>query len=275
MLDWQSLAGLPARAPDSHKGNYGHVLVLGGTTGMGGASALCAWAAYRAGAGLVSVACHPDSRAHLATWIPEALSLDWPGTLKDWSRPGVAIAIGPGMGQGLGAQTLLEEALSLPVPQVLDADALNLLAIRGSALMVEGPVRLLTPHPGEAARLLGTDTRSVQADRAAAVLHLARCYRSICILKGHETLISDGERIVQCDLGNPGMASGGTGDVLTGILAALLAQQLSPWDAACFGVCLHGRAGDLVAEQLGQTSIMARDLIEFLPAAFKDHTSHD
>ncbi|MEK8090609.1 NAD(P)H-hydrate dehydratase [Thermithiobacillus plumbiphilus] len=274
-LDWQSLPGLPARAPDSHKGSHGHVLVLGGASGMGGASALCAWAAYRAGAGLVSVGCHPDSRMHLAAWVPEALSLDWPGTLSSWSRPGVVIAIGPGMGQGLGAQTLLEEAVALSVPQVLDADALNLLAIRGPGLLAAGPVRLLTPHPGEAARLLGLDTRSVQADRPAAVLNLARRYRAICILKGHQTLISDGERVRQCELGNPGMASGGTGDVLTGILAALLAQQLAPWDAACLGVCLHARAGDLAAERLGQTSLMARDLIEFLPTAFKDYAPHD
>ncbi|WP_028990720.1 NAD(P)H-hydrate dehydratase [Thermithiobacillus tepidarius DSM 3134] len=269
-LRWPALTGLPPRRADSHKGDYGHVLVLGGASGMGGAAALAALAAYRCGAGLVTVACHPDSRAHLAAWVPEAMARDWPGTLRQWNRPGVVLAVGPGLGTGLGSHTLVEEAAGLDAPQVWDADALNLLAIRGPALLPAGPVRLLTPHPGEAARLLGCDTIAVQADRAAAVRRIARRYRCICVLKGHQTLLSDGERLARCELGNPGMASGGMGDALTGILSALLGQRMDPWAAACFGVCLHARAGDVAAAHCGQTSLLARDLIDSLAGLLKE-----
>lgn len=263
-LDWNQLNHLPTRHTDSHKGHFGHALIVGGASGMGGAVALAALAAYRSGAGLITVACHADSRATVGAWVPEAMSCDWPSDFSAWNRPGMVLAIGP----GLGPQPLVAAAATLAAPQVWDADALNQLAQSGPELFKTPAARLLTPHPGEATRLLGG--ADVQSDRAQACLSIAKRYQAICILKGHGTLISDGERLAYCPYGNPGMASGGMGDVLTGILAALLGQGLTPWDAACLGVCLHSKAGDHAAARVGATSLIARDVIEALPMLLQE-----
>jgi NAD(P)H-hydrate epimerase len=155
------------------------------------------------------------------------------------------VALGPGLGRQEWGQAVFAAVLRAGRPGVLDADGLNLLALSPHAVPAS---TVLTPHPGEAARLLGIDVESVQRDRYAAVRELARRYQSVCVLKGAGSLVgSPGGRVMVCPWGNPGMASGGMGDVLTGVIAALLAQGLDAWDAACLGVALHARAGDLAA----------------------------
>lgn len=268
MLDWQALPGLPLRSPAGHKGNYGHVHVLGGHAGMGGAAALAALAAYRSGAGLVTVWCHADNMPYLAAWVPEALWGDWSGPLP--TGQGAVLALGPGLQTGEDSRTLLARWMDLAAPQVWDADALNLLARYQWPLSEQVPVRILTPHPGEAGRLLGVPTGTVQRDRAGAAREIAKRFHGVCILKGHHSLISDGQRLAECPLGNPGMATGGAGDVLTGITAALLGQGLDAWQAAVLGVCLHARAGDRAADARGQASLIARDLIDWIPAALRE-----
>lgn len=268
MLDWQALPGLPLRAPTGHKGNYGHVHVLGGYAGMGGAAALAALAAYRSGAGLVTVWCPADNIPYLAAWVPEALRRDGSDPLP--ASQGAVLALGPGLHQGEESRALLERWMGLAAPQVWDADALNLLARHRWRLPDPIPVRILTPHPGEAGRLLDISTGAVQDDRAGAAREIARRFQGLCVLKGHHSVISDGQRLAECPLGNPGMATGGAGDVLTGIIAALLGQGLDAWQAAVFGVCLHARAGDRAAAVQGQASLIARDLIEWIPAVLRE-----
>ena len=251
---------LPPRLPAAHKGQFGHVLVIGGGPGMAGAARMSAEAALRAGAGLVSVATVP---AHAAT-----LGIGRPELMVAAAQTGVELApllarstvraVGPGLGRDAWAQQMFDGALSAPGPLVVDADGLNLLA--------ETPRRrtdwILTPHPAEAARLLGTTTAAVQADRLAAVRALTTRYGGVALLKGAGTLIDDGRQIDLCAGANPGLASGGMGDVLTGLIAGLLAQGLPLADAARGAVRLQLRAGALAARALGAPGMLAGDLLE-------------
>lgn len=233
-----------ARTRHTHKGETGHVLVVGGARGMAGAARLAGEAAYRTGAGLVTVATDPAHAPWLSAARPELLSYgvaDAVGLRALFARASV-IALGPGLGQGSWSRELFSVAIETEVPLVVDADGLNLL--------VADPVRrddwVLTPHPGEAARLLGVSTHKIQADRFAAARAIAARYGGVVVLKGSGTLVVAAEEPVAalCDRGNPGMASGGMGDVLTGVIAALRAQGLAPWDAARVGVWLHATAAD-------------------------------
>ena len=237
---------LPPRRGNVNKGNFGHVLAIGGDRGMGGAIRLAGEAALRCGAGLVSIATRADNVAALIAGRPELMprAVDDAMALEPMIGRATVIAIGPGLGREEWGRSLWRAALSTHLPLVVDADALNLLALEPRTL----PNAVLTPHPGEAARLLATDTARVQSDRFAAARELAKRYGSIVVLKGAGSLVAapDG-RVAACPWGNAGMATGGTGDVLTGVIAALLAQGLSTWDAACTGVALHARAGDLAA----------------------------
>lgn len=237
---------LAPRRGNVNKGNYGHVLAIGGDHGMGGAIRLAGEAALRCGAGLVSVATRGDNVAALIAGRPELMphAVEDEKALEPMLGRATVIAIGPGLGREAWGRALWRVALATEHPLVVDADALNLLALEPRLL----PNAVLTPHPGEAARLLATDTENVQADRFAAARELAKKYGAIVVLKGAGSLVAapDG-RVAACPWGNPGMATGGTGDVLTGVVAALLAQGLSTWDAACTGVTLHARAGDLAA----------------------------
>lgn len=259
LLDVGVFAALPARRADSNKGSFGHVLVVGGDAGYGGAVQLAAGAALRSGAGLVSVATRSAHVAALNAALPEAMARGVE-TAEDFdallARASV-LALGPGLGGSEWSQHLLARALASARPQVVDADALNLLARAPRAL---GAASVITPHPGEAARLLGCPVGSVQADRFAAVRALAQRHDCVAVLKGSGSLVAapDG-RIAVCRWGNAGMASGGTGDVLTGVIAALMAQGLAAWDAACVGVAAHARAGDLAARE-GMRGLVARDL---------------
>jgi NAD(P)H-hydrate epimerase len=246
LLGGADARALPPRRGNVNKGTFGHVLAIGGDRGMGGAIRLTGEAALRCGAGLVSVATRGDNVAALIAGRPELMprAIDDAMALEPMIGRATVVAIGPGLGREEWGRSLWRAALSTELPIVVDADALNLLALDARTL----PNAVLTPHPGEAARLLATDTRNVQSDRFAAARELAKRYGAIVVLKGAGTLIAapDG-RLAACPWGNAGMATGGTGDVLTGVIAALLAQGLSPWDAACAGVALHARAGDLAA----------------------------
>jgi NAD(P)H-hydrate epimerase len=257
--------GLPKRAHNSHKGRYGHVLAIGGDHGAGGSIRLAAEAALRVGAGLVSVATREAHVVALLSACPELMpqGVHVPRNLGPLLERATVLALGPGLGREEWGRGLWQAALDSGKPIVLDADGLNLLAEQARALPEQV---VLTPHPGEAARLLQCSTAEVQADRFAAARTLAQRHRAVVVLKGAGTVIAsgDGEAAV-CPWGNPGMASGGMGDAQTGVIAGLLAQGLSPWDAACLGTSIHARAGDLAA-RAGERGMLASDLFPYLRA---------
>lgn len=255
---------LPKRARNAHKGDFGHVLVIGGDRGMAGAVRLTAEAALRSGAGLVSVVTRPEHVAGFLAALPEAMvhgAEDAAGIATLLERVTV-VAIGPGMGQEDWGRLLLARALDTPLPMVADADALNLLAkyplTRGQWV--------LTPHPGEAARLLQQTVPDVQRDRIAAAAAIAGKYRAVVVLKGAGSVVcAPDETPAICPHGNPGMAAPGMGDALTGVIAAFIAQGLPLAAAARAGVQTHARAGDRAA-QAGERGLMVRDLIAELRA---------
>lgn len=254
----------PPRPASAHKGTYGTLAVIGGAQGMAGAAALAARAAFRAGAGKVVVVAEEASRAALQTLVAEAT-----GAAALRGTGPAALAVGPGLGTGPWGAARLEEALAAPLPVVLDADALNLLRGRlGELAARTGPV-VLTPHPGEASRLLGLPASSVAADPESAALRLAAESRATVVLKGFRSVVATpAGRVARVLAGNPGLATGGSGDVLTGIVGALLARGRTAWEAAAAGAYLHGLAGDLVRERLGEESLRASDLPEELGRAF-------
>jgi len=248
---------------------------------MSGAAALAGLAALRGGAGLVQVAVPANSLASVAAIEPSYLTASLPedeagrmdasaaATLEPLIAVADAVAIGPGLGRSAVLDQLVPQWYrDIAAPAVFDADALNALAAFQDWPPPAG-YRVLTPHPGEFARLLGESREAVQAHRASAAKAFAARRGVILVLKGTQTLITNGQQLAVNPSGNPGMATGGTGDVLTGLICALLAQGMSPYDAARLGVFLHGLAGDLAAEELGQISLIASDLVRFLPAAFR------
>jgi len=257
-------AALPPRKRAAHKGDFGHVLVIGGGEGMPGAVRLCGEAALRAGAGRVSVATAPSHAAILTATRPELMShavVD-AADLEPLLEKADVIAFGPGLGQSDWAQALFELMVADTRPAVWDADALNLLA----ASPGHADTRVITPHPGEAGKLLGQSAADIQSDRLAAVRALRERYGGVAVLKGAGSLIAaNGEAPSLCTSGNPGMAAAGMGDVLTGIIAALLGQGLTLVQAALVGVEVHARAGDIAAAS-GQRGLIASDLIAELRA---------
>lgn len=253
---------LPPRARQAHKGDNGHVLAIGGEHGTAGAIRLCGEAALRGGAGLVSIATRAEHLVALNSARPELMAhaVDGPQALESVLGRATVLAVGPGLGQGAWGHALWLTALEAGKPLVLDADGLNLLAKEPRPL---GADAVITPHPGEAARLLACDTAAIAADRFQAVRELARRYRTVAVLKGAGSLIASPDgHVAVCPWGNPGMASGGMGDLLTGIIAALLAQGCNAWRAACLGVGLHARAGDLAAQRFGERGLLATDLLD-------------
>jgi len=256
------LARLPPRPATSHKGHFGSVLVVGGERGMAGAAAMASEAALRCGAGLVRVATRAEHVAALVARTPETMprgvssGLDL-APLLDASD---VLVVGPGLGQTTWSEQLLQFAAASGKPMVLDADGLNLLAL---GRIVDDSCRenwILTPHPGEAARLLDTTVTQVQSDRFAACRALQERYGGVVILKGNGSIVAGQGQLVLSDYGNPGMASGGMGDVLSGVIGSLLAQHRPPLEAAALGVCLHGAAADIAARE-GQRGLAATDLI--------------
>jgi NAD(P)H-hydrate epimerase len=278
------LPQLPPRAAESHKNDFGRALVIGGSRGMTGAVSLAGMSALRGGAGLVQLATAASCQNVVASFEPSymtaGLAEDEAGHIAVAARDEIerlaknatAIGMGPGLGQSEGLKELVVWAYtSFAQPMVVDADALNALAVQPEKLRSPGGPRILTPHPGEFRRLIGDESRSSRDELEAAARKLAREAGIVIVLKGHHTLVTDGQQATHNMTGNPGMATGGTGDVLTGLITALVCQKLSPFDAARLGVHLHGLAGDLAAEELGQVSMLASDLILFLPAAFLQH----
>lgn len=256
------LERMPPRPASAHKGLYGTVLVVGGDYGMAGAAALAAEAALRCGAGLVKVATRVEHVAALVARTPEAMpqGVRSGQELAELVGSADVLVVGPGLGRSPWSEQLLQVAAASGKPLVLDADGLNQLA-RGRW---PAPARrdnwVLTPHPGEAARMLDMATARVQADRFAAVRQLQQRYGGVVVLKGNGSLIADDSQVLLSDYGNPGMASGGMGDVLSGVIGALLAQHLPPLSAAALGVCLHGAAADSAARE-GQRGLLASDLM--------------
>ncbi|RUL80146.1 NAD(P)H-hydrate dehydratase [Dyella choica] len=256
---------LGPRARDAHKGDCGHVLAIGGDHGTAGAIRLCGEAALRCGAGLVSVATRSENLTALNSARPELMAhgVHGPQELQSMLARASVLAVGPGLGQGAWGHALWLTALDSGKPLVLDADGLNLLAREQHRFAAPA---VLTPHPGEAARLLARTNVEVQADRFAAARELAQRYGAVVVLKGSGSLIANPDgRLDVCTWGNPGMASGGMGDLLTGVIAALMAQGCSAWDAARIGVGQHARAGDVAARK-GERGLMASDLLDPLRA---------
>ena len=257
----RTLARLPPRERSAHKGTFGTLGIVAGSALMFGAAILCARAALRGGAGLVRVALPRGLIAPFLAAVPAATAC-----LRTSGVPGrcSALVIGPGLGNTVRTRQVVRAALSATLrgakpPIVFDADALNVLAPLRAPLAAPGTI-VLTPHPGEAARLLGTDVAAVQADRGAAVLELQARSGQVVVLKGAGTLVTDGVHLYENLTGNPGLATAGSGDVLAGLLGALLAQGMAPLPAACLAVHVHGAAGDLVARRLSEAGLCSEDL---------------
>jgi ADP-dependent NAD(P)H-hydrate dehydratase len=265
---------LPARQRDSHKGTYGRVLVVAGSRGMTGAAILCGSAALRGGAGLVTVSCPADVQNVIAAGNPCYMTAGWSVDPADAVRTLAAqvdvVAIGPGL--GTTAAPIVAAALRMPgKPVVVDADGLNALGrVTAGAFVGRTATTVLTPHPGEFARLTSRPTADVQAHREQLAVDFAQTHKIVLLLKGHQTVVTDGNRIFVNNTGNPGMATGGCGDVLTGLIAALIGQGLSGFDAALLAAWVHGRAGDLAAAEVGQTALTAIDVLAYLPKALRE-----
>ena len=268
------------RRPDplDHKGRRGHVLVVAGSPGKRGAGRLSAMAALRSGAGLVTLASEVADDAAPDPVMTAALDPDRPGAadrLVELAGRARCVAMGPGMATGDGGRALVQAALArLEVPLVLDADALNHLAADPAQVAAAAAPVVLTPHPGEAARLLGATVQEVEADRVAAVRALAERTAAVVVLKGPGTLVCDGAAgdgfVTINSTGGPELATAGSGDVLTGVIAALCAQGIGPGEAARLGVYLHGRAGERCRAGIGAIGVTASDLIDAVPGALGD-----
>ncbi len=266
---------LPARDQETHKGDFGHVLVVGGDQGFGGAPLMAAEASARTGAGLTSVATHPAHAANFLSHRPELMvrGIAAPGELAAHARRATVMVLGPGLGRSSWSKTIITAALELAatqhVPIVLDADALNWIAGNEALLGPDVPLkRILTPQPGEAGRLLGLTAGEINANRQHAVRELQHKFGGVAILKGAGTLVCyvhEGRQQVEtCTHGNPGMASGGMGDVLSGVIGGLLAQQYSLADSARLGICIHSKAADMAAEAGGERGLLASDLFMYI-----------
>jgi NAD(P)H-hydrate epimerase len=289
----------PARPVDAHKGTAGLVLIVAGSRGMAGAAALAGNAALRSGAGLVKIATAnvaldtvaglapccttaplPDDGAFVNTYTgwTRSMRLSLRGSVSREAAPIVlklaegwqAIGMGPGMGQTEGVSGVVLAILAhTTIPVVLDADGLNVLGKHAQSVFRDRRAPLIvTPHPGEAARLLGATAKEIQADREAAAVRLA-ALGAVAVLKGAGTVVCDGERMYVNTTGNPGMATAGAGDVLTGIVTALVAAGMAPFDAAVLGVWAHGRAGDMAAERWGILGLTALDILNCVPQVLR------
>ncbi|HZW31262.1 MAG TPA: NAD(P)H-hydrate dehydratase [Isosphaeraceae bacterium] len=279
----EAIPQLAPRPRESHKGRFGTVLVVAGSRGMAGAAALCGAAALRSGAGLVRIATAAEVQPVVAGFEPSYMTyplactadglIDFPKArpvLQRLLAPATVVAVGPGLGQSEEIHGLLRFLLAeTDKPLILDADGLN--ALVGQTELLAGVARpvILTPHPGEFARLTGTGVTEIQADRPGQAAQLATTSPAlVVVLKGAGTIVTDGRRYFENSTGNPGMATGGTGDVLTGVIAALLAQGLPAFEAAQLGVFVHGLAGDIARDNHGELGLIAGDLVDALPDAF-------
>ncbi len=276
-----TLPKIAPRARDAHKGDFGRILLVGGSRGMAGSIALSSMAALRSGAGLVTAAVPDVCLETVASWEPclmttplandprGCFATDAAEQLTKPLQKCDAAACGPGLNTGVGSIAIVNRLLECTtLPRVFDADALNVLsALKGWDRGPLGPL-VLTPHPGELQRLTGVSAKS-RDEQVQAARQLAARTQAVIVVKGGPTVVTDGMQMWTSETGNPGMATAGCGDVLTGITAALLGQGWFPWDAARLAVHVHGLAGDLAAEELGEIGMTARDLLNALPYAFQ------
>jgi NAD(P)H-hydrate epimerase len=276
------LPSLPSRPADGHKGTFGRVLIVAGALGMSGAAALSGEAALRSGSGLVYVATAESIVPVVGSLVRELVLIDGheapEGHLSAMAVHAImeragkcdAAAIGPGLGTAEGTRRLVHLLVQrLQLPLVIDADGLNNLAGHTELIETRKHPTILTPHPGEFIRLSGEKEPPGSSHRATAACRLSRRLNAVVLLKGRETVIAAGNRYVVNRTGNSGMATAGTGDVLTGMIVSFLGQGRTPLEAAWLAAHLHGRAGDLAAEDLGEHSVIAGDVLRKIPAAFK------
>lgn len=279
-ISWSMVAAhFPPRDPFAHKGDFGHLLVVAGSDGMAGAARLCAEGALRCGVGLLTAALPREIYPIFAATLPEAMCLPLEGTdaaaqlaLRVRAKAASAVVLGPGMGRTPGAEALVWDVLTHgDTPLVLDADGINAVSLHIDKLKTIQRPLVLTPHPGEMARLTGLPVEEVQAHRAAVARAFAEEYGVTLVLKGHETVIASPHRALLLNqTGNPGMATGGSGDVLAGMIGAFLAGGMEPYAAAMCSVHLHGVAGDRAAAKHSQHAMLPRDLIAELAGSFLD-----
>ncbi|MBI4341252.1 MAG: NAD(P)H-hydrate dehydratase [Candidatus Omnitrophica bacterium] len=275
----------PVRKADAHKGDAGRVFLLAGSVGLSGAAALATLGALRTGAGLVTLGIPKSLHDPMVKKLTEAMLKVLPeteqGALSRAAFPEIlravvgadAVAIGPGLSQQSETQALVHELLPQIVkPLVVDADGLNAIAAKREVLAQRREPMILTPHPGEMARLSGLSNEEIQRSRQQIAKEFAVKHKVVLVLKGHETVVAGpGGELYVNDTGNPGMATGGCGDVLTGMIAALLGQKLPLFDAARLGVYVHGLAGDLVAKERGEIGLLASDLADRIPLAIRQY----
>ncbi|MFN7732876.1 MAG: NAD(P)H-hydrate dehydratase [Pirellula sp.] len=284
LISIQELPRLSPRPEISHKGMFGHALLVGGSPGMSGAICIAAMLALRCGAGLVTAAVPQASQPIVAGCHPCLMTLGWDEQPEGrWGervaeqllgryRPGMVLGIGPGLGRAAGQQRLAAGLVAeWPGTAVVDADALA--AVVKRTTLSGMPPRILTPHPGEWERLCGVGADDTAGQRVQAVAW-AQQTGWVIVLKGHSTLVTDGHRYMLNPTGNPSLAVGGSGDALVGVITALACQGLGPWEAAVLGTYLHGLAADLAHAKLGTPSTLATDLLDAMPAAFRWLASH-
>jgi NAD(P)H-hydrate epimerase len=274
---------LPVRPKDGNKGTFGRVLVVAGSVGMSGAAVLTGMGALRGGAGLVQVASpapvQPIVCAHNPCLLTAPLPAEPNGTLADQTEPllnlalqAKVVAFGPGLGRSDAITNLLKAVLQkFTGPLVIDADGLHALGnlLKAGESLERHQPAVCTPHPGEFAHLLGMTPSAIQADRKPLAVRFAADKHVVLALKGHGTVVTDGERVYVNTTGNSGMGKGGSGDILTGLVAAFLAQGMAPLDGTQLAVYLHGMAGDLAAAALGEHAMLPTDLLDYLPAAIR------
>ena len=263
---------LKPRLRNSHKGSFGHVLAVGGIKGMSGAIRLCGEAALRSGAGRVTLVTDPAHASLINLTRPELMvkGTDGGDELLPLLEGDQVVAVGPGLGGTAWSGSLLEACLGTEAALVVDADGLNLLALQSRQKTFERDNWILTPHPAEAARLLACKPAEIQQDRVLAATTIAKRFGACVVLKGCGSIVADPSGAYAiCPRGNPGMATAGSGDVLTGIIVALLGQGLSCYDAACAGVLAHAEAGDLAAEKVGEMALIAGDIIDHLSCVWR------
>ena len=255
------------RNSESHKGDFGHVLVVAGNIGFGGAALLSSKAAIKIGAGLVSLATRSEHLQAALSFAPEVMTkpVDSGQSLENYLDFPTVICLGPGLGRDYWSEQMiyksLENSHKNKTPILIDADGLNLLPEFSKKLPLPKKI-VLTPHLGEAARLLNTSVEKVKKNKVSTAKRISNKYNSVVVLKSHETLICKEDKIYICDKGNPGMATAGMGDVLSGMISGLIAQKLSLFEAACLGVDLHARAGDIYSKKNNQQSLLPTDIID-------------
>ncbi|MDF2530104.1 MAG: carbohydrate kinase, YjeF related protein [Gammaproteobacteria bacterium] len=261
---------LPPRAPDSHKWNCGHVVILAGDQAMPGAAILAAQGSARVGAGLVTLMTHPIHASYANLSQPELIchGISHPKQIKPILEKATTLILGPGLTDSEWSQVMLTAAFESQLPMIVDAGAFIFIQHK----KLHRSNWILTPHPGEAARLLGRRPEEIQSNRSKAVQDLQTIYGGVALLKGHYSLIATQDQLYRCPYGNPGMASGGMGDLLSGVVGGLVAQGLPLQQAACLGVCLHAKAGDLAAEESGERGLLASDLLFHLRKLLNKNT---